>query len=822
MEAKLLIFFIVPCNTLIMTTCLSSDLETQYDTEREDLRAQLERHINGRDMDIDKLLADDCLDSKLLQFVVLNDGSPRGLADFAYHGNDGAVLIDRMLNDTSLMKEMLLADGPSALPKGPAQYGSALRIYTEIIGNTDHATWGGSNIFSRLALAIALEHAVPIQRNNPKSAGSDQEIIIDPVKRYLSYELAYINGELDPDFDTLTTWELRFVVDGNEPDYIAVWGRTMLRNYRPDHVFQRRYARMVNSNIRYGSQDVKHDKDDLQQYQNILMNGGVCGRRAFFGRFILRAFGIPTTARPSPGHGALVHWTPQGWVVALGGNWGAGWTKTVYHHDMDFLQTTKARRIEEAYWAVKKAQLIGDVMREKRVYGEHDKLNRELGYWNNQSLTIQRGIIEAFPHADLRRNCGIDRQLTIIERVLMSSPSSDSDVTYSNDSKLINVPASIFHNRKQAKGVQVMQSFQSGQQIYLPAFSSQGQTLMRGGTWKNDHNGCCSGVRIKSAGYGKYEDWGFRVAISGNSESCPLKDVTINLKNETGSVKMEFIYIKPGHFQMGGESELDGRFQCVEVPKHLVQITSGFYLGKYPVTQAQYEAVMGNNPSKSTKAPACPVDNIGEHDALDFCEKLVDTIGRDFRLPTEAEWEYACRANQGDKKWFFGDDHSKLREYAWFKENSMGKSHAVGQLKPNPFGLYDMYGNVYERVSDKYKKDYYAKSPLADPTGPSEGITSVLEYKVETKHRGRYELVAEVVTANYYQQLKISANGNDSSDAVMVLPFTNGYWQRSPPVILHLEEGRNIIRFWREKPPQHGVSIRVFILEFVPEDDCNK
>jgi len=814
-----LLFFI----NLVMTTS-SSDLETQYDNQREDLRAQLERHINGRDMDVDKLLADDSLDSKLLQFVVLNDGSPRALADFAYqHGNDGAVLIDQMLNDTSLMKEMLLADGPQPLHKGqgPAQYGSALRIYTEIIGNTNHATWGGSNIFSRLALAIALEHAVPIQQNNPKSAESDQEILIDPVKRYLSYESAYLNGELDPDFGSLTTWELRFVVDGNEPDYISAWGRAMLRNYRPDHVFQRRYSRMVNSNIRYGSQDVKYDKDELQQYQNILMNGGVCGRRAFFGRFILRAFGIPTTARPSPGHGALVHWTPQGWVVALGGNWGVGWTKTLYHHDSDFLATTKARRIEEAYWAVKKAQWIGDVMRETRVYGEHDKTNRKLGFWNNQSLTIQQGIIDAF-HTSSRREYNIDRQLTIMERIMMTSISSDSNITYSNGDKLINIPAATFRNRRQAKGVQVMQSFQksNGHQIYLPAFSSQGLTLMRGGTWKNDHNGCSSGARIKSAGYGKYEDWGFRVAISGNSESCPSQDVTINLRNGTDSVRMEFIYIKPGHFQMGGESELDGRFHCVELPKHLVKITNGFYLGKYPVTQAQYESVMGNNPSKSTIAPACPVDNIGEQDALDFCEKLVDTMGRDFRLPTEAEWEYACRADKGDEKWFFGDDPSKLIEYAWFKENSMGRSHPVGQLKPNPFGLYDMYGNVYERVSDKYKKDYYANSPLQDPTGPSEGINSILEYKVETKHRGRYELVAEVVTVNYNQQLKVSVNGNESSGVVVVLPFTNGYWQESPSVILHLEKGEHIIRFWREKPPQYGVSIRTFTLKFVPGDEC--
>ena len=133
---------------------------------------------------------------------------------------------------------------------------------------------------------------------------------------------------------------------------VASWGRRMLRNYRPDHATNQdytwRYVNMVRSNIRYGSQDVGNDSKMLHKYQNILMNGGICGRRAFFGRFILRSFGIPTAARPSKGHGALCHWTPDdGWVVNLGGGWGAGWTKTVYRNDLDFLSTTQARQVQQ-------------------------------------------------------------------------------------------------------------------------------------------------------------------------------------------------------------------------------------------------------------------------------------------------------------------------------------------------------------------------------------------------------------------------------------------------------------------------------------------
>jgi formylglycine-generating enzyme required for sulfatase activity len=802
-----------------MTLSLN-ELETRYTNQLESLRTELQAHIQQTN-NVDKLLADNSLESKLVQFIVLNEGTSKHLAQFASINDVNEVLLDQILNDTSLLNQVLIADGARTLD-GSAQYGPAIQIYSNILNRSEHAEWGGHDIYSRLALAISLEHAVPIEQNNPKDPGHVVAAIVDPVKRYFSYETAYRNGELDPSFDTLSTWELRFVVDGNEPDGIASWGRSMLRNYRPDHVLQRRYVRMVNSNIRYGSQDVKYDKDELQQYQNILMNGGVCGRRAFFGRFILRSFGIPTTARPSKGHGALVHWTDGGWVVALGGNWGVGWTKTLYHKDVDFQATTQARAIEEAYWAVKKAQWMGDVMGEQRVYGEHDvNAQHPVGFWNSESLKIQRSIINAFPNGNAmqRPHCS-NRQLTILEQVLMTPiPSTANKTVYSNDRSRITIPAASYQNPNKTKDVQIMQSFQGGYQIYLPSFLSQGLTILRGGTWKNDHNGCCSGARIMSGGFGKYEDWGFRLAISvDDTPSCPASNLTVDIAGESGTATMEFVYIEPGTFLMGGESTSDGRFQCVEVPQHRVQITRGFYLGKYPVTQAQYEALTGSNPSKTTKAPDCPVDSIAELDAINFCAKLVETVGRDFRLPTEAEWEYACRAGR-DTKWFFGDDPSRLNEFAWFKENSGGRSHPVGQLKPNPFGLYDMYGNVYERVSDKYARDYYSTGPSVDPTGPIQGSMSMFEYKVHIERQGTYKLIAEVVTANARQRLIVSSSYSESTEIVIELPFTNGSWQETRPVEVVLHKGENTLKFWRDNPPQYGVTVRQFTLEFY--NDCN-
>jgi len=246
------------------------------------------------------------------------------------------------------------------------------------------------------------------------------------------------------------------------------------------------------------------------------------------------------------------------------------------------------------------------------------------------------------------------------------------------------------------------------------------------------------------------------------------------------------------------------------VPKHEVTLTRGFYLGKYEVTQAQYEVIMGSNPSRSTKAPDCPVDNVGESDALEFCAKLAEKTGHEVRLPTEAEWEYASRAGR-DTKWFFGNDPSQLGDYAWFKDNADVKSHPVGRKKPNPWGLYDIYGNVCERISDKYSRSYYSISPKVDPTGPSQGVKSCLEYTITAGRSGKYTLTARVVTAQYDQRLNVSV-GDADCEIVMEMPFTLGRWQESEPVTLALEEGENILRFSRNKPPQYGMAIKDFTL----------
>lgn len=237
------------------------------------------------------------------------------------------------------------------------------------------------------------------------------------------------------------------------------------------------------------------------------------------------------------------------------------------------------------------------------------------------------------------------------------------------------------------------------------------------------------------------------LAIAGATAGCGQKSSETSASEATGdtatvgsppAVKSEtaaapeMVRIAGGTFLMGDEDEVDASPHEVTV--------SAFFMDRNLVTQAQFEKVTGENPSR-WKAPENPVEQVRWSDAVRYCNKRSELEGlkpcydlntwkcdftaNGYRLPTEAEWEYACRA--GTKtSYFFGENPTKISDYAWYDKNSGGHPRPVGQKKPNAWGLYDMAGNLWEWCNDFYQVDYYGQSPKQDPRGPESGKTKVV------------------------------------------------------------------------------------------------
>ena len=197
----------------------------------------------------------------------------------------------------------------------------------------------------------------------------------------------------------------------------------------------------------------------------------------------------------------------------------------------------------------------------------------------------------------------------------------------------------------------------------------------------------------------------------------------------TNSIGMKLRLIPAGEFTMGSQDS--GPYLG---PRHKVWITNPFYIGVYEVTQSEYEKVMGANPSGFSKGgryagrvsekdtSGHPVEMVIWDDATEFCMKLSAKEGNAYRLPTEAEWEYACRAGTATR-WICGDDPANLGEYAWYRDNAGMKTHPVGEKKPNAYGLHDMHANVSERCADWHGP--YAGEEVSDPSGPETGSARV-------------------------------------------------------------------------------------------------
>ncbi len=205
------------------------------------------------------------------------------------------------------------------------------------------------------------------------------------------------------------------------------------------------------------------------------------------------------------------------------------------------------------------------------------------------------------------------------------------------------------------------------------------------------------------------------LALGACDGSDPLPDrfeVPVDSTRFLNSVGMSFRRVPAGTFMMGA-----AQGQADEQPPHPVTLTRPFFIGTHEVTQRQWQALMGENPSAFPSHDS-PVEQISWHDAQRFIAALNVREGTDrYRLPTEAEWEYAARAGS-PAAFSYGDDPATLEAFAWFSFNASGRTHSVGRKRPNAFGLADVHGNVWEWVQDTYDPNYYRRRTEEDPTGP--------------------------------------------------------------------------------------------------------
>jgi len=240
-----------------------------------------------------------------------------------------------------------------------------------------------------------------------------------------------------------------------------------------------------------------------------------------------------------------------------------------------------------------------------------------------------------------------------------------------------------------------------------------------GSTWQGPLTSVSGDVgKNQVGGYDKSITWevltepGFK-QLKGDNIQFKIKALYSNVD------EIEMVWAEGGSFMMGSkEGEED------EKPVHKV-ILNGFYIGKYEVTQEQWEQVMGYQPSKNKGCKKCPVENVDWYEVQQFIRKLSLLKNKKFRLPTEAEWEFAAKGgNENSNFKYTGSD--SINEVAWYDSNSNFVTHPIGTKKANVLGLYDMTGNVWERCSDWYDKNYYKYSPKSNPEGGLSGDSRVL------------------------------------------------------------------------------------------------
>lgn len=462
------------------------DAHQAYKTNKASAEAKVLESARALLSDVVPLLTNDALDAKLMKVAILSHGTPAGLAEFAQQSHKHKALIDNLLADEGLMKKVLLAGGANG-----GEYGEAMQVYQLILDASDKAREPG--ILQNLALGTAL-HQPWLEDKDKGSVNApvftDHKTPDGQVARYLHYEQAYLNKELDPAFKDFTAWECRYITNDPYTNAELTWIREATRNFRPDHITNPdhswRYVAMVKSDFPYCS--TRHDDTLGMPQQEALALGGICGRRAFFGRFITRAFGIPARRSTQTGHAAMNMWTPDGWVTRLGAWWSMNWCGP--WGGLDFYLESQAREFPDQYIQVLRAQWIGDALGEEdvsiRQYGKGGGFWDALAFYKKRAVVEDNAAAQAAADAELAsltaeearllgesdKILGPDRKIEPIK-----IPEEDKKIVVGKDGT-ITVPAvACASPDNNTDKVLFLESFDDGMQIHYQRMGSRPEIL---------------------------------------------------------------------------------------------------------------------------------------------------------------------------------------------------------------------------------------------------------------------------------------------------------------------------------------------------------
>ena len=418
--------------------------------------------------DIDAFLVGGHGPAILAKFALLTHATPNRLAGFAQQGDEEKALVEKLLNDDKLVVQAMTMGGASG-----GNYGQAMRNYTAIQKACERSQEG---FFQVWALAVSLQYT------GDTYVYPDVPAAESLVKYYRNYLKAYDDGVLDPAFSKLggTGWNYRFVFPDSYTLEDIGWIRKVLRNYRPDHTrleYRWRYCRIVRSDVPYTGSVSRPVRPDLNltPIQDYFLKGGICGPRAFVGQISGYAFGIPSRRAPSPGHGAMAHWTPEGWTTVLGPHF--YFCKNINGMPpMDFLLESQAQEDPEGFQQVLTCEWLGKALAEEAPgnYGASGGFWRLLGFYKRQAIVEDQKIEDIGATGEELAESNVSSEKEEIEQ--LEIPEKFRKITVAGDGT-VTIPVAACRSPENTEKIRFMESIDGGMQVHYGIAGSRPELL---------------------------------------------------------------------------------------------------------------------------------------------------------------------------------------------------------------------------------------------------------------------------------------------------------------------------------------------------------